>query len=160
MAITPSAGYLSAPSALLVGLAAGTVCVFAVTVKYRFRLDDSLDVFGVHFVGGVIGTLSIGLLATAAVNPAVEREGTLLGGGVGQLGDQVLGVLAAAAFAFTATWLLAFALHRVLGMRVDAETEFTGLDTVPARRIRLRPRRRTTVTQQTTLQHRRRGDFA
>ncbi len=130
VAITPSAGYLSTTSSFLVGLAAGAICVLAVTVKFRFGVDDSLDVFGVHFVGGVIGTLAIGLLATNVVNSGVKNEGTFLGGGLGQLGDQVVGVLAAAGFAFAATWLIAFVVHRVLGMRVDPEAEFTGLDTV------------------------------
>jgi Amt family ammonium transporter len=130
VAITPCAGYLGTLSALLVGAVAGALCVFAVTLKFRFRVDDSLDVFGVHLVGGVIGMLMIGLFASAAVNPLVGREGALLGGGLGQLGEQALGVLVAAGFSFTATWLLATVVHRTIGLRVDPETESVGLDTV------------------------------
>jgi Amt family ammonium transporter len=129
VAITPAAGYLAPWSALLVGVAAGTVCVFAVSLKFRVGVDDSLDVFGVHLVGGVVGTLAIGLLARASANPVVTHEGLLFGGGPSLLGEQVLGIAVAAGFSFGATWLLATLLHRALGLRVDAETEATGLDT-------------------------------
>ncbi|HSP37611.1 MAG TPA: ammonium transporter [Frankiaceae bacterium] len=129
VAITPSAGYVSAPAALLIGLAAGGLCVFAVTLKFRVGVDDSLDVFGVHLVGGVVGTLAIGLLASSTVNAGVTSQGLLLGGGFGQLGKQALGILVAAGFSFGATWLLATALHHTMGLRVDPETEAVGLDT-------------------------------
>jgi Amt family ammonium transporter len=129
VAITPCAGFLSAPSALAVGLAAGGVCAFAVSLKFRVGIDDSLDVFGVHLVGGVVGTLAIGLLATRSVNPVVGRQGLLLGGGPGQLGEQAFGVVVAMAFSFTATWLLATLVQRTLGLRVDPESEVNGLDT-------------------------------
>jgi Amt family ammonium transporter len=129
VAITPSAGYLSTGASVLVGLAAGGICVFAVTLKFRVGVDDSLDVFGVHLVGGVIGTVMIGLFASSAINPAVTRHGLLLGGGLSQLGEQALGVLAAAAFSFVATWLLATLVQRTVGLRVGPEGESTGLDT-------------------------------
>lgn len=99
------------------------------TLKFKVRVDDSLDVFGVHLVGGAVGTLAIGLLASSA-NPALIRQGLLLGGGIGQLGEQILGVLVAVGFSFGATWLLVTALHRTVGLRVDAETEAEGLDMV------------------------------
>ena len=128
VAITPAAGYLAPVPALLVGAAAGLVCLFAIRLKFRFRYDDSLDVVAVHYVGGVVGTLAVGLLASAAVNPAVVREGTLLGGGVGQLGRQLLGVVVASAFAFTATYLLGRLMRATMGLRVSPEEEFEGLD--------------------------------
>ena len=81
-----------------------------------------------HFVGGVIGTLFVGLFASHAVNAAVTHQGLLLGGGPGQLGRQALGVLAATAWAFTATYLIARLLDRTIGLRVSAEQEVEGLD--------------------------------
>jgi Amt family ammonium transporter len=130
VAITPSAGYVDTLPAFVIGLAAGSVCLFAVRWKFRVGVDDSLDVFGVHLMGGVVGTLLIGLFASSAVNPAVHRDGLLLGGGFGQLGEQALGVLAAAAFSFAATWVLATLVQRTVGLRVDPEAERAGLDTV------------------------------
>jgi Amt family ammonium transporter len=128
VAITPACGYLDPLPALLLGLLAGGACVLAVQFKYHFGYDDSLDVVGVHFVGGVIGTLFLGLFATAAVNPAVAHEGLLYGGGLSQLGRQAVGVLAATAWSFLATYLLARAVNRVIPLRVSEEEEATGLD--------------------------------
>ena len=128
VAVTPAAGYIAALPALLLGLTAGVVCLFAVRLKFRFRYDDSLDVVAIHYVGGVIGTLFIGLLAATAVNPAVVHEGLFLGGGAGQLGRQALGVVAASAFAFTATYLIAWALRATIGLRVTPDDEAEGLD--------------------------------
>lgn len=128
VAITPAAGFLAPVPALFVGAAAGIVCLFAVRLKFRFRYDDSLDVVAVHYVGGVIGTLAIGLLAATAVNPAVVHEGLLLGGGLGQLGRQAVGVLSASAFAFAATYGIARALRATIGLRVDPDEESEGLD--------------------------------
>ena len=128
VAITPACGYLDPLPALLLGALAGAACVLGVQLKYRFGYDDSLDVVGVHFVGGVVGTLFLGLFATAAVNPAVVHEGLLYGGGLEQLGRQSVGVLAATAWSFLATYLLARAVNRVIPLRVSEEEEATGLD--------------------------------
>jgi Amt family ammonium transporter len=128
VAITPACGYLDALPALLLGLIAGGACVLAVQLKYRFGYDDSLDVVGVHFVGGVIGTLFLGLFATAGVNAAVAHDGLFYGGGLGQLGRQAVGVIAATAFSFVATYLLARAVDAVIPLRVSEEEEATGLD--------------------------------
>ena len=128
VAITPAAGFVPPVPAIVIGVVAGVVCLFAIRLKFRFRYDDSLDVVAVHYVGGVVGTLAVGLLASAAVNPAVVREGTLLGGGVGQLGRQLLGVVVASAFAFTATYLLGRLMRATMGLRVSPEEEFEGLD--------------------------------
>ena len=128
VAITPACGYLDPMPALLLGLLAGGACELAVQMKYRLGYDDSLDVVGVHFVGGVIGTLFIGLFATARINPSVVHEGLLYGGGLGQLGRQAVGVLAATAWSFGATYVLAVAVNRVMPLRVTHEEEATGLD--------------------------------
>ena len=128
VAITPACGYLDSLPALLLGALAGTASVYAVQLKYRLGYDDSLDVVGVHFVGGAIGMLFLGLAATSGVNPAVVHEGLLYGGGLGQLGRQVVGVVVAAGFAFGASYALAKLVDAVVPMRVSREVELTGLD--------------------------------
>jgi ammonium transporter, Amt family len=128
VAITPAAGFLSPLPALLLGAVAGAVSLFAIRLKFRFKYDDSLDVVAVHYVGGVIGTLFVGLFAAVAVNPAVTHQGLLLGGGLTQLARQGVGVLAATAFAFTATYAIAWALRATIGLRVTPDEESEGLD--------------------------------
>ena len=128
VAITPAAGFVDSLPALLLGALAGMVCLLAVRLKFRLGYDDSLDVVGVHFVGGVIGTLFVGLFASRAVNAVVQHEGLLLGGGFGQLGRQAVGVVAAAAWSFTMTYVIARVLNAVIGLRVEPEQEIDGLD--------------------------------
>jgi Amt family ammonium transporter len=115
-------------SSILIGIGGGVLCFFACNVKSRFGYDDSLDVVGVHYVGGVVGLLFLGLAASHGVNPAVGHQGVLYGGGLWLLARQALGVLVATAWAFGATWLLARALNAVRPMRVSLEHEATGLD--------------------------------
>jgi Amt family ammonium transporter len=129
VAITPAAGYVEPLPALLLGALAGAVCLLAIRLKFRFRYDDSLDVVGVHFVGGVVGTLFVGLFASHAVNAVVTHQGLFLGGGFAQLGDQAIGVIAAAGWAFAVTFALAKGLDRLIGLRVTREDEVQGLDT-------------------------------
>jgi Amt family ammonium transporter len=126
VAITPSCGSVSPLGALVIGVLAGVVCSYAVGLKYRLRYDDSLDVAGVHGVGGVVGMLLIGVLATATVTGG--DRGLLDGGGFGLLGRQALAVVTVAAYAFAASWLLAKGVDRVFGFRVSPETERAGLD--------------------------------
>ena len=128
VAITPSAGYVNSGGAILIGVAAGVAAYFAVHLKFRFRYDDSLDVVGVHFVGGVVGTCLIGLLASAAVNPLVHHRGLLLGGGAQLLGRQLLGIVVTAAYAFVVSLALALLVKRTIGLRVTEEQEYAGLD--------------------------------
>jgi Amt family ammonium transporter len=128
VAITPACGYLEALPALALGALAGCASLYAVQLKHRLGYDDALDVVGVHFVGGVVGMLFLGLAATDRVNDAVTSRGLLYGGGLAQLGRQALGVVAVSAYAFAATWLVATAVHRVVGMRVSEEDEQLGLD--------------------------------
>ena len=128
VAITPSGGSLSPVGALLMGVAAGAVCASAVGLKYRWGYDDSLDVVGVHLVGGLVGTLGIGLLATAAAPTGVD--GLLYGGGAGQLGKQSLGASVVLLYAFVVSGLLALVVDRVMGFRIDEEHEVNGIDLV------------------------------
>jgi Amt family ammonium transporter len=126
VAITPAAGYINSVAAIVLGLLAGIVGVSAVRLKFRLGYDDSLDVVAVHGVCGVVGTLAVGVLATRTVNPA--GRGLFDGGGFDQLGHQALGVVVAVSFAFTATWLLATAVQRTIGLRVAPHVELQGLD--------------------------------
>ena len=124
--ITPAAGYVGPNAAVLIGLIAGLVCFAAVNVKGRFGYDDSLDVVGIHGVGGVIGTLLLGVFASTAVNPA-GVDGLLAGSAI-QLGKQALGVVVVSGYAFVVSWLLLQAIQRSMGLRVSVEHEVQGLD--------------------------------
>jgi Amt family ammonium transporter len=133
--ITPASGFVTVPAAFGIGLVAGVVCYFAVTeLKSRFAYDDSLDVFGVHGVGSMIGMLMLGCLASAAVNPAIATTFQVngvaqsLAGSIRQLGNQAAGVLVTAVFAGGATFVLLKITDALVGLRVDIEDESTGLD--------------------------------
>ncbi|MET8470816.1 ammonium transporter [Streptomyces sp. NPDC006422] len=128
VAITPACGVVGVPGAAVVGLAAGVVCSYAVAWKLRFSYDDSLDVVGVHFVGGVVGTVLIGLFATSAMTGSPAKEGLLYGGGLAQLGKQLLAVLVVAAYTFLVTYGIGKAIDRLMGFRASADDETTGLD--------------------------------
>jgi Amt family ammonium transporter len=126
VAITPSCGTVNTLGAAIVGLAAGIVCSFAIGLKFRFGYDDSLDVVGVHFVGGVVGVLLIGLLATDLMTAGAR--GLFYGGGFVQLGKQALAMVVVGAYAFTVSFVLAKVIDRVMGFRVSAEDETNGID--------------------------------
>ena len=114
--------------ALLIGFTVGIVCYLALSIKTRFRFDDALDVIAVHLIGGLWGSLLLGLFADTAVNPIVTDEGLLLGGGLHLLGEQALASVATLAFSFTVSWLLATGLHRTIGMRITPAEETEGMD--------------------------------
>ena len=126
VAITPSCGTVNTIGAAAVGLAAGIVCSFAVSLKFKWNYDDSLDVVGVHFVGGVVGVSLIGLLATAVMTGG--PNGLFYGGGLSQLGKQVLAMAAVAVYAFAVSYGLARAIDATMGFRISAEDEATGVD--------------------------------
>ncbi len=133
--ITPASGFVSIPSALLIGLAAGGTCYFAVTrLKSRFGYDDSLDVFGVHGVGSTLGMLMLGFLANVAVNEQIGTTCVLdgrivsLAGGTAQFLNQLKGVAFTMCFAGAATFLLLKAVDSLVGLRVSEEEETLGLD--------------------------------
>ncbi|MFI1001425.1 ammonium transporter [Streptomyces galbus] len=126
VAITPSCGSVSLLGALVVGLAAGVVCSYAVSWKFKLNYDDSLDVVGVHLVGGIVGTLLIGVFAERAMTGGTE--GLLYGGGLAQLGKQLVAVVVVAVYAFGVTFAIGKVLDRLMGFRASEEQEHTGLD--------------------------------
>ena len=127
VAITPSCGAVTPIGAMLVGVAAGAICALAVGLKYTFKYDDSLDVVGVHLVGGLVGTIVIGLLASSSVTGV---DGLFYGGGTHQLGKQLVAAGVTLVFSFTMTALLVWVLERTVGFRVDPEHEVAGVDLV------------------------------
>ena len=126
--ITPACGYVNPIGALILGLIAGVASSYAVSRKYKFGYDDSLDVVGVHGVSGIVGMIGIGLFATATVN-ATGKEGLFINGSPDLLIKQLTAIAAVAAFSFCATWLIATVITRTIGFRVPREEELTGLDT-------------------------------
>ncbi|MDT5092944.1 MAG: ammonium transporter, Amt family [Mycobacterium sp.] len=126
VAITPSCGTVNTLGAAVVGLAAGVVCSFAVGAKFRFGYDDSLDVVGVHFVGGIVGVLLIGLLATQVMTGGAN--GLFYHGGFGQLGKQALAAIVVGAYAFGVSYVIAKVINMVVGFRVSADDETAGID--------------------------------
>ncbi|MGH3856939.1 MAG: ammonium transporter, partial [Pseudonocardiaceae bacterium] len=126
VAITPSCSSVSPLGAIAVGAIAGVVCALAVSIKFRFGFDDSLDVVGVHLVGGLAGTLSVGFFATAAAPAGVN--GLFYGGGLDQLWRQAVAAFAVMIFSFVVALIIALALKYTMGLRVDDEVERTGID--------------------------------
>jgi Amt family ammonium transporter len=132
VAITPACATVSPIGALLVGLAAGAGCALAVGLKFRFGFDDSLDVVGVHLVGGLIGTLLIGFLATKGSPTGAAgitvNEGVFYGGGVSQLLAQLEGALSVMVFSFVVTYVIGLVIHKTMGFRVTETDESQGVD--------------------------------
>lgn len=124
--ITPAAGFVGPLPALLIGIAAGAVCYIALNAKTKFRYDDSLDAFGVHGVGGTLGTLMAGLFASVAINAAGANG--LLFGNAKQLFVQAGAVALVAVYSFVVSFVMLKALDALMGLRVDAEEETEGLD--------------------------------
>jgi ammonium transporter, Amt family len=128
VAITPSCSSVSPIGAIIVGVVAGVLCALAVGLKFRFGYDDSLDVVGVHLVGGLVGTIIIGFLATADAPAGVD--GLLYGGGLDQLWRQIVGALAVLVFSFVLTLVIGIAIQKTMGFRLSEEDEVTGIDNV------------------------------
>ena len=126
VAITPAAGYVGPMSAILIGLVAGVICYLAVLAKPRLGYDDSLDVVGVHCVGGIVGALCTGLFATKLVNPA-GGDG-LFFGNPGQFVIQLLAVGVTLVFSFVVSYILFKILDATMGLRVSTDDEVAGLD--------------------------------
>ncbi|MFF3401113.1 ammonium transporter [Streptomyces sp. NPDC002659] len=126
VAITPSGGSCSPLGAIAIGVIAGVLCAMAVGLKFKLGYDDSLDVVGVHLVGGVVGSLLVGFFATGGVQNDVK--GLFYGGGLDQLGKQAIGVGAVLAYSLVASAILAFILDKTIGMRVDEDVEISGID--------------------------------
>jgi Amt family ammonium transporter len=126
VAITPAAGYVGPMSAILIGLGAGVVCYLAVLAKVKMGYDDSLDVVGVHCVGGIWGALATGLFASKAINDAGANG--LFFGNPAQLGIQFLAVLVTVVYSFVISWVVLKILDVTMGLRVSPEEEVAGLD--------------------------------
>lgn len=124
--ITPAAGFVGPNSAIIIGCVAGMACFGAVNLKVRLKLDDSLDVVGIHGVGGVVGTLALGVFASTAVNPG-GVDG-LIAGNVAQLGKQAFGVVVVGGYTLVVSWILLKIVNSTMGLRVDEEAEVAGLD--------------------------------
>lgn len=128
VAITPACGAVDIEGAVAIGAIAGAVCAWAVGLKFKLGYDDSLDVVGVHLVGGIIGTVLIGVFSTS--DGAGGIDGLLYGGGLGSLGDQTLGALVAIAYSAVVTTVIALAVKYTVGLRLDEEDEVEGIDFV------------------------------
>lgn len=126
VAITPAAGFVGPVAAMGIGAVAGVVCSRAVSLKERFGYDDSLDVVGIHMVGGIVGSLLTGVFASSAVNPAAPDG--LWYGGAAFLGKQAVGVVAVLVFGYAATAVIARTVDAVVGLRVEEREERDGLD--------------------------------
>jgi Amt family ammonium transporter len=124
VAITPAAGFVGPGAAFVFGLVAGVVCYLAVSLKFRFGYDDSLDVVGVHLVGGIVGSLLLGIFAQASVNGV---DGALFGE-IELLWYQFVGVIAVMAFSFVVTYGIAKLVDATVGLRADERQEIEGLD--------------------------------
>jgi Amt family ammonium transporter len=126
VAITPGAGFVGPVSALIIGVVAGVLCYYAVVLKSRFGYDDSLDVVGVHGVGGTWGALATGLFASSAIN-AAGNDG-LFFGNAALLGPQIVSILATWIYAGVGTWIILKILDASMGLRISDEDEQMGLD--------------------------------
>jgi Amt family ammonium transporter len=132
VAVTPAAAAVDTYGALAIGVTAGILCALAVSLKYRFGYDDSLDVVGVHLVGGLVGTIMIGFFANLSegttAGPTGALDGLIYGGGTTQLVSQVLAALFALAVSFVVTLIIALLIKHTIGFRVSAEAERDGID--------------------------------
>ncbi len=126
VAITPSCTSVNVLGALAIGVIAGAVCALAVSLKFKFGYDDSLDVVGIHMVGGILGTVLIGLFA--APEAPAGAAGLFYGGDLELLGRQTLGAVAVLAYSFVIALAIAYAIKFTIGLRADAEAESTGMD--------------------------------
>ncbi|MBI2983030.1 MAG: ammonium transporter [Chloroflexi bacterium] len=126
VAITPASGYVDVSASILIGLGAGTLCYAAIQVTKRLRVDDALDVFGVHGVGGTVGALATGIFAATAVNSAAANG--LIAGNPAQLGIQAIAVVASIAYSAVMTFAILKVINLFVGLRVPEAEEALGLD--------------------------------
>jgi Amt family ammonium transporter len=126
VAITPASGFVGPMAAILIGLGAGVICYFAVSVKFALRYDDALDVVGVHGVGGAFGAIATGFFASMAVNSG-GADG-LFYGNAGQVVAQLVGVVATVVYSFVVSFVLLKVVDATMGLRASEEEEVMGLD--------------------------------
>jgi len=124
--VTPGAGYISTTSAVMIGIISCCVCYFVVDSKNKYGIDDALDVFGVHGVGGILGTILLGIFASKAVN-AGGANGLLLGN-VGFFAKELISVVGAGLYAFIFTYVMLFLINKITPVRVSEKEETFGLD--------------------------------
>ena len=124
--ITPAAGFVGPNSAIMIGIIAGAVCFYVVSLKSKIGFDDSLDVLGIHGVGGAVGSILLGVFASKAVNP--DGVDGVLSGSFTQLGNQLMGVAVVGLYAFIVSWLLLKVIDTTMGLRLSEENEEQGLD--------------------------------
>ena len=127
VAITPACAFVAPWAAVVIGLIAGAICALSVGIKYRLGFDDSLDVVAVHLIGGIWGSLSIGLFGASAVN-SLGLDGIFYGGGTDLLVKQALGVGVVFAYSFVATLIIGYAIEKSIGFRVSKDSEVEGID--------------------------------
>jgi Amt family ammonium transporter len=127
VAITPCAGFVGGVAPIIIGLVTGGICAFAVALKFKLGYDDSLDVVGVHLVGGIVGSILLGLFADTKINE-LGADGLLFGGGAELLGKQTLATVATLVFSFVVSFIILKVLDVTMGIRVTEEDEMTGLD--------------------------------
>jgi len=129
--ITPAAGYVEPWAALAIGVIAGSVCYWAsIVLKNKLGYDDSLDAFGVHGVGGIVGSVLVGVFATRAINDVAKGQPVgLVDGHGGQILTQLYGVVVIGVFCAVVTWVILKILDAAIGLRVTRDEEVEGLDT-------------------------------
>src|SRR6201995_3786498 len=127
VAITPACAFIAPWAAIVLGLAAGALCCVAIGIKHKLGFDDALRLVGVHLVGGAFGAISLGFLPAYPLLDG-QRKGLFYGGGIHQLGVQVLGPVAVGLYSFTVAWILGKIIDKTMGFRVSAEDEATGVD--------------------------------
>jgi Amt family ammonium transporter len=127
VAITPACAFVAPWGAVVIGLVAGALCALAVGLKFRFGFDDSLDVVGVHLVGGLVGCLMIGLVGTVGANP-LGRNGIFTGGDFSALTIQAAGAVAVMVYSFVMTAIIGLAIDKTIGFRITQDDEISGID--------------------------------
>lgn len=127
VAITPACAFVAPWAAVLIGLFAGIFCALAVGLKYLFNFDDSLDVVGVHLIGGLWGCLSIGFFGSSSIN-SLGLDGLFYGGGAALLGKQAFGAFFVLIYSFIATLIIGLIIDKSIGFRVKPEAEIAGID--------------------------------
>ncbi len=127
VAITPCAGFVGGLSPIVIGALAGALCLLAIRLKFRFGYDDALDVVGIHLVGGLLGSVLLGVFADVSVNEA-GADGVLFGGGLTLLGVQILSSVVVLAFSLVVSYALAKVIDATMGIRVSPDEELEGLD--------------------------------
>lgn len=126
--ITPASGFVDTQWAVVIGIVSGIVCFYAVSLKNRMGWDDALDVWGVHGVGGILGTILLGLFASSSINPAVTTNGLFTGGGAGFFMKELTSVVIVGAYAFVFSYVALVVINKFTPVKVTEEAEVSGLD--------------------------------